>query len=145
MTKFYDPNREELTSTLNITSLRPVPSDAEPTSKLSSDELRIVKALSPETAMFIIIAGPGKGSRFLIDTDLVSIGRDPQSDIFLDDITVSRKHAQLKKKSEYLVEDLNSLNGTYINSKSVSKASLSNGDELQIGKYRLTFFVANEK
>ena len=83
--------------------------------------------------------------RHRVDTDLVSIGRDPQSDIFLDDITVSRKHAQLKKKSEYLVEDLNSLNGTYINSKSVSKASLSNGDELQIGKYRLTFFVANEK
>ena len=144
MAKYYDPNRDELTSTLNITSLRPVPSELDPQEKLSSHEKSIIKALNPGTAMFIILAGPGKGSRYLIDSDEISIGRDPGSDIFLDDITVSRKHALLRKKSSYLVEDLNSLNGTYLNANSVTKTSLKNGDELQVGKFRLTFFIAHE-
>lgn len=144
MAKYFDPNRDELTSTLNVTSLRPVPSELDPQEKLSSSERSIISKLNPGTAMFIILAGPGKGSRYLIDTDEVSIGREPSSDIFLDDITVSRKHAKLKKKSAYIVEDLNSLNGTYLNAESVTKSSLKNGDELQVGKFRLTFFIANE-
>ena len=144
MAKYYDPNRDELTSTLNVTSLRPVPSELDPKEKLSSSERAIITELSPGTAMFVILAGPGKGSRYLIDSDEVSIGREPSSDIFLDDITVSRKHAILKKKSAYIVEDLNSLNGTYLNANSISKSSLGNGDELQIGKFRLTFFTAQE-
>jgi pSer/pThr/pTyr-binding forkhead associated (FHA) protein len=144
MAKYYDPNRDELTSTLNITSLRPVPGENDPTEKLSSLEREIISKLIPGTAMFIILSGPGKGSRFLIDGDQVSIGREPNNDIFLDDITVSRKHAVLRKKSGYIVEDLNSLNGTYLNANSITKTSLNNGDELQIGKYRLTFFIANE-
>lgn len=144
MAKYFDPNRDELTSTLNVTSLRPVPSELDPQEKLSSSERAIISKLNPGTAMFIILAGPGKGSRYLIDTDEVSIGREPSSDIFLDDITVSRKHAKLKKKSAYIVEDLNSLNGTYLNAESVTKSSLKNGDELQVGKFRLTFFIANE-
>lgn len=142
MAKYYDPNRDELTSTLNVTSLRPVPSELDPQEKLNSAERSIISELSPGTAMFVILAGPGKGSRYLIDSEEVTIGRDPGSDIFLDDITVSRKHALLKKKSSYIVEDLNSLNGTYLNANSVSKSSLSNGDELQVGKFRLTFFLA---
>ena len=98
-----------------------------------------------ETAMLFILSGPGKGSRYLIDQDEVSIGREPSSDIFLDDITVSRKHAKLRKKSSYLIEDLNSLNGTYLNANSIDKSSLKSGDELQIGKFRLTFFVADKE
>ena len=144
MAKFYDPNRDELTSTLNISSLRPVPSELDPAEKLSSQEKSIVSKLEPGSAMLIILSGPGKGSRFLIDSDEVSIGREPSNEIFLDDITVSRKHAKLKKKGTFIVEDLNSLNGTYINANSISKSSLKNGDELQVGKYRLTFFAANE-
>lgn len=144
MAKFYDPNRDELTSTLNIASLRPVPSELDPIEKLSSQEKSIVSKLEPGSAMLIILAGPGKGSRFLIDSDEVNIGREPGNEIFLDDITVSRKHAKLKKKGTFIVEDLNSLNGTYINANSISKSSLKNGDELQVGKYRLTFFAANE-
>jgi pSer/pThr/pTyr-binding forkhead associated (FHA) protein len=100
--------------------------------------------LNPGTAMFLILAGPGKGSRYLIDSEEINIGREPSNEIFLDDITVSRKHAKLRKKSSYIIEDLNSLNGTYLNADSVSKASLKNGDELQVGKYRLTFFTADE-
>jgi hypothetical protein len=145
MAKYYDPNRDELTSTLNVTSLRPVPSEIDPAEKLSSEERKIVQKLEPGTAMFLILNGPGKGSRFLIDQNEVIIGREPSSDIFLDDITVSRKHAKIRKKSEFLVEDLNSLNGTYINANSISKSSLSTGDEVQVGKYRLTFFLASEK
>ena len=91
-----------------------------------------------------ILAGPGKGSRYLVDSEEITIGRDPSNDIFLDDITVSRKHAKLRKKSSFIVEDLNSLNGTYLNANSISKSSLKNGDEVQIGKYRLTFFIAQE-
>lgn len=145
MAKFYDPNRDELTSTLNVTSLRPVPSELDPLEKLSSAEKSIIADLNPGTAMFVILAGPGKGSRYLIDSDQVSIGREPANDIFLDDITVSRKHALLRKKTSFIVEDLNSLNGTYLNANSISKSSLTNGDELQIGKFRLTFFVAKER
>ncbi len=145
MAKYYDPNRDELTSTLNITSLRPVPSELDPLEKLSSAEKAIISELNPGTAMFLILAGPGKGSRYLINAEQVTIGREPANDIFLDDITVSRKHAVLKKKSSFIVEDLNSLNGTYLNANSISKSSLTDGDELQIGKFRLTFFAAKER
>lgn len=142
--KYFDPNRDELTSTLNVTSLRPVPNELDPKEKLSSQEKSIIGKLSPGTAMFLILTGPGKGSRYLIDSQELTIGRDPSNDIFLDDITVSRKHAKLTKKSQFFVEDLNSLNGTYLNANSIKKSSLKNGDEVQIGKYRLTFFVAHE-
>ena len=145
MAKFYDPNRDELTSTLNVTSLRPVPSEIDPREKLGTEEKEIISHLLPETAMLFILSGPGKGSRYLIDQDEVSIGREPSSDIFLDDITVSRKHAKLRKKSSYLIEDQNSLNGTYLNANSIDKSSLKSGDELQIGKFRLTFFVADKE
>jgi pSer/pThr/pTyr-binding forkhead associated (FHA) protein len=95
--------------------------------------------------MLISLAGPGKGARFLLDTDCITIGRDATSEIFLDDVTVSRKHCRilrLKIGSEiaFEVEDLKSLNGTYVNAVSKARTSLSHGDELQVGKYRLTFF-----
>jgi pSer/pThr/pTyr-binding forkhead associated (FHA) protein len=95
--------------------------------------------------MLISLAGPGKGARFLLDTDSVTIGRDATSEIFLDDVTVSRKHCQifrLKVGSDtaFEIEDLKSLNGTYINAVSKARTSLSHGDEVQVGKYRLTFF-----
>ena len=144
MAKFYDPNRDELTSTLNVTSLRPVPSEIDPHEKLSADEKAIISKLEPGNAMFLILAGPGKGSRYLLDKEELSVGREPSSDIFLDDITVSRKHARLIRKASFMVEDQNSLNGTYVNAKSIDKSSLKNGDEVQIGKFRLTFFVASK-
>ena len=145
MDKFFDPNKDELTSTLNVTSLRPVPSETSPLERLSSVERGIINKLEPNSAMLIILAGPGKGSRFLIDSDLIAIGRDPKSDIFLDDITVSRKHAVISRKNGFFVEDSNSLNGTYINSNLVKKSSLNNGDELQVGKIRMTCFLSSER
>ena len=102
MAKFYDPNRDELTSTLNVTSLRPVPSEIDPREKLGSEEKEIISHLLPETAMFLILSGPGKGSRYLIDQDELSIGREPSSDIFLDDITVSRDRKSTRLNSSHI-------------------------------------------
>lgn len=141
-------NKKDLTSTLNIASLRSVPdfvSEKTLLDSLSSEEFNVLKNLPKDSGMLISLAGPGKGARFLLDTDCVTIGRDVTSEIFLDDVTVSRKHCQisrLKNGSEtaFQIEDLKSLNGTYVNAVSKAVTSLSHGDEVQVGKYRLTFF-----
>ena len=138
----------DLTSTLNISSLRSVPdfvSEQSLLESLSSEEFNVLKDLPKDCGMLISLAGPGKGARFLLDIDQVAIGRDPSSEIFLDDVTVSRKHCHiLRTKSgtttTFEVEDLKSLNGTYVNAVSKVKSSLNHGDEVQVGKYRLTFF-----
>ncbi len=143
-----DSNGIDLTSTLNIGSLRSVPdfvSEKSLLDSLSSEEFNVLKDLPKDSGMLISLAGPGKGARFLLDIDQVTIGRDSKSEIFLDDVTVSRKHCQiLRSKSgtvtTFEVEDLKSLNGTYVNAVSKVKTSLNHGDEVQVGKYRLTFF-----
>lgn len=138
----------DLTSTLNIASLRSVPdyvSEQSLLDSLSSEEFNILKDLPHDCGMLISLAGPGKGSRFLLDVDCVTIGRDGASEIFLDDVTVSRKHCQILRKkignmTSFEIEDLKSLNGTYVNAISKANTSLNHGDEVQVGKYRLTFF-----
>lgn len=143
-----ESDKKDLTSTLNIASLRSVPdfvSEKTLLDSLSSEEFNVLKDLPKDSGMLISLAGPGKGARFLLDTDSVTIGRDATSEIFLDDVTVSRKHCQifrLKVGSDtaFEIEDLKSLNGTYINAVSKARTSLSHGDEVQVGKYRLTFF-----
>jgi len=138
----------DLTNTLNISSLRSVPdfvSEKSLLDSLSSEEFNVLKDLSRDSGMFISLAGPGKGARFLLDTDCITIGRDSSSEIFLDDVTVSRKHCQVVRSKSgsvttFEVEDLKSLNGTYVNAVSKVKTSLNHGDEVQVGKYRLTFF-----
>jgi pSer/pThr/pTyr-binding forkhead associated (FHA) protein len=138
----------DLTNTLNISSLRSVPdfvSEKSLLDSLSSEEFNVLKDLSRDSGMFISLAGPGKGARFLLDTDCITIGRDSSSEIFLDDVTVSRKHCQVLRSkigsvTTFEVEDLKSLNGTYVNAVSKVKTSLNHGDEVQVGKYRLTFF-----
>lgn len=141
-------NTPDLTSTLNIASLRSVPdfvSEQSLIDSLSSEEFNILKDLPHDSGMLISLAGPGKGARFLLDIDCVTVGRDSSSEIFLDDVTVSRKHCQiLRNKSgsstTFELEDLKSLNGTYVNAISKVNTSLNHGDEVQVGKYRLTFF-----
>ncbi|TSA22629.1 MAG: FHA domain-containing protein [Actinomycetales bacterium] len=138
----------DLTSTLHISSLRSVsdsPSDNSLLDALSSEEFNILKDLTRDCAMFISLAGPGKGARFLLNSDCVTIGRESSSEIFLDDVTVSRKHCQVLRtrsgsSTTFEIEDLKSLNGTYVNAISKVKTSLNHGDEVQVGKYRLTFF-----
>ncbi|MBD0862697.1 FHA domain-containing protein [Gordonia sp. zg691] len=99
-----------------------------------------VERLAPGTALLVVKRGPNAGSRFLLDQPTTSAGRHPDSDIFLDDVTVSRRHAEFRLgDNEFQVVDVGSLNGTYVNREPVDTASLSNGDEVQIGKFRLVF------
>ena len=82
------------------------------------------------------------GARFLLDSESTVAGRNPKSEIFLDDVTVSRKHATfVRGEGGFLVLDMGSLNGTYVNRDLTDEARLNNGDEIQIGKYRFTFFT----
>jgi ribosomal protein L40E len=89
----------------------------------------------------IVRAGGGRaGETFPLEHERITIGRSPDCEIFLDDVTVSRKHAVIAKKDDdFRIEDEGSLNGTFVNKKRVEAADLENGDELQIGKYRLTY------
>ena len=138
----------DLTSTLHLSALRSVPNFLSENSlldSLSTEEFNIVKVLDSQSAMLISLAGPGKGARFLLKSQLTTIGRDASSEIFLDDVTVSRKHCQIVRTigptgTKFELEDLKSLNGTYLNSISKNKSVLNHGDEVQVGKYRLTFF-----
>jgi hypothetical protein len=96
--------------------------------------------LPPGTALLVVLRGPNAGSRFLLDADFTSAGRHPDSDIFLDDVTVSRRHAEFYRHGDrFTVRDVGSLNGTYVNRDRIEEAELFGGDEVQIGKFRLLF------
>jgi pSer/pThr/pTyr-binding forkhead associated (FHA) protein len=101
-----------------------------------------VEGLPRGSALVIVKRGPNAGSRFQLDQPVTSAGRHPNSDIFLDDITVSRRHAEFQREEgQFRIVDIGSLNGTYINRKPVQSAVLANGDEIQIGKFRLVFLT----
>ena len=101
-----------------------------------------VEGLPTGSALLVVKRGPNAGSRFLLDQATTSAGRHPDSDIFLDDVTVSRRHAEFRLESgEFQVVDVGSLNGTYVNREPVDSAVLANGDEVQIGKFRLVFLT----
>ncbi len=104
-----------------------------------------VDALPVGHALLVVQKGPGAGSRFLLDQDVVNAGRHPDSEIFLDDVTVSRRHAVFDRAGDqFTVSDVGSLNGTYVNRDRIEKVQLTDGDEVQIGKYRLVFFAGHE-
>lgn len=108
--------------------------------RLSAEDQQTVDALRPGTALLIVLRGPNTGARFLLDAQEVSAGRHPDSDIFLDDVTVSRRHAVFASEAaDYLVRDVGSLNGTYVNRERIDQAVLDQGDEVQIGKFRLVY------
>ena len=110
---------------------------------LSPGDQAAVDALPPGSALLIVQRGPQSGSRFLLDADETNAGRHPDSDIFLDDVTVSRRHAEFRREgSGYTVHDVGSLNGTYVNREPIDAAPLSGGDEVQIGKFRLVYLTA---
>ena len=101
-----------------------------------------IDGLPPGSALLVVKRGPNAGSRFLLDEDTTSAGRHPDSDIFLDDVTVSRRHAEFHRDGgSFAVRDVGSLNGTYVNREPVDTAVLANGDEVQIGKFRLVFLT----
>jgi len=105
--------------------------------------------ISPEEleggrGVLIVKRGPNAGSKFFMDADVTHIGRHPDSDIFLDDITVSRRHAELRRGAEgFALHDVGSLNGTYVNRERVEQADLHSGDEIQIGKFKLVFLTGS--
>ena len=113
---------------------------------LTRADLATVEALRPGTALLVVLRGPNTGARFLLDDDEVLSGRHPDSDIFLDDVTVSRKHAVFVQENDgYAVRDVGSLNGTYVNRELVDHAALRTGDEVQIGKFRLVFYAGQRQ
>ncbi|MEN9698342.1 MAG: hypothetical protein RL448_297 [Actinomycetota bacterium] len=131
-------NHYEPTSTINL-GLRSI---KEPTAleQLSSEELNLINQLNPNTAMLIIHRGPNRGERFLLNSEEISIGRASENEIFLDDITVSRKHGLIHHRDQlFELQDLGSLNGTYVNNNSVARVTLSHGDEIQFGKFHMLF------
>ncbi len=111
---------------------------------LNEADAAAVDALPAGSALLVVQRGPSAGSRFLLDTDLVSAGRHPESEIFLDDVTVSRRHAEFRRGPDgYRVADVGSLNGTYVNRDRIDEVRLQGGDEVQIGKYRLVYFASH--
>ena len=95
------------------------------------------------SALLIVQRGPSAGARFLLDTDRITAGRHPKSDIFLDDVTVSRRHCEfIRQENGYMVRDVGSLNGTYIDRERVESHLLTSGEEVQIGKFRLAYYPA---
>ncbi|MFF9494850.1 FHA domain-containing protein [Streptomyces flaveolus] len=137
----------ETTSTISISGLEAY--DAEMTGQtavpaLSPEAQAAVDALPLGSALLVVRRGPNSGSRFLLDGELTTAGRHPQSDIFLDDVTVSRRHVEFRRSPDgsFTVADVGSLNGTYVNRERIDQVALSNGDEVQIGKYRLVFYAS---
>lgn len=118
------------------------PLDGEPIALgLTAEQTAAVQAL-PRTSALLVMqrGGPGSGARFLLDADRTVAGRSTDADIFLDDVTVSRKHAEfVRELDDFLVRDIGSLNGTYVNRERIDSVVLRPGDEVQIGKFRMTF------
>ncbi|WP_084101962.1 FHA domain-containing protein [Demequina sp. NBRC 110051] len=131
----YDESPVERTMSLDAQ----IPSDDAP-ARLSTQDDAAIDALDGSCALLIVHHGPNQGARFLLDVDVTTAGRSVSADIFLDDVTVSREHVQfVRTGSTFTVKDAGSLNGTYVNRELVSERVLQAGDEVQIGKYRMTF------
>lgn len=134
--------RNDLTTTIHLTALRSVESPLTKLLEQAGQELKeVLAALNDDAAMLVCLIGPNKGARYLLDGEVTRIGRSTDSEIFLDDVTVSRKHAQIiNRNRKFNLEDSGSLNGTYLNGSITTSALLKDGDEVQIGKFRMHFF-----
>ncbi len=111
---------------------------------VSVEEQEAIAALPSGSALLIVRRGPNTGARFLLDADVTVAGRHPDADIFLDDVTVSRKHAEFHRDgTSFSVRDLGSLNGLFFNGERIDgSATLVDGSEVQVGKFRLTFYAS---
>jgi pSer/pThr/pTyr-binding forkhead associated (FHA) protein len=113
--------------------------------QLNPVDAAAVDALPVGSALLVVQRGPGAGSRFLLDKEITTAGRHADSEIFLDDVTVSRRHATFTREGDtFTVADAGSLNGTYVNRDRIDTVLLKDTDEVQIGKYRLVFFQGHE-
>ena len=145
----------ELTTTLRLGSQPEVSPTESPLlegylSAVSDDEKAILEEIingSGDKSMLIIFKGPAKGSRYLITREGATIGRSHESEIFLDDVTVSRTHAAItyeQQTARFGITDRSSLNGTYVNGSVVEKANLNHGDQVQVGKFHLLFITGQK-
>lgn len=133
----------DATARFTIGSEAVVPAEFSGELRLSQSDQAMVDALRPGTALLIAMRGPNAGARFLLDDEEIGSGRHTDSDIFLDDVTVSRRHAVFRRGAQgYSVVDVGSLNGTYVNGAITDAADLRSGDEVQIGKFRFVYFAA---
>jgi pSer/pThr/pTyr-binding forkhead associated (FHA) protein len=111
--------------------------------EVSPEEQQAITALPSGSALLVVRRGPNVGARFLLDSDVTTAGRHPNADIFLDDVTVSRRHTEfLRHGTTFEIRDLGSLNGTYFDGVRIDTALLSDGAEVQVGKFRLTFYAS---
>lgn len=135
-----EAHQRPVDSTSTFSSVPALDADTE---ELTADDVATAGGLQAGTALLLVQRGPSAGARFLLNTDTVTVGRHPDSDIFLDDITVSRRHATFTRTGNgYVVADLGSLNGTYVNRDRIEgDIALSGGDEVQIGKFRLIYIT----
>ena len=134
------------TSTITISGGGFEPGESSEKSEgLSGADQAAIDNLPPGSALLVVRRGPNSGSRFLLDSDATTAGRHPSSDIFLDDVTVSRRHAEFVRTGDgFAVRDVGSLNGTYVNRERIDETSLASGDEVQVGKYRLVFYPSQQ-
>lgn len=111
---------------------------------VTAEEQEAIASLPSGSALLVVRRGPNVGARFLLDADTTTVGRHPEADIFLDDVTVSRRHADfLRDGIRFSVKDLGSLNGTYLNGERINgTVALNDGAEVQVGKFRLTFYAS---
>ena len=134
--------REPAAETTSI-GLPPAATTLHPKPLLTLEEQAAVDALPAGSALLIAHSGPNRGARFLLDQDVTSAGRHPDADIFLDDVTVSRKHVEFRRTGTgFTLVDAGSLNGTYVNNDRVDSLALRSGNEVQIGKFRLTYYAS---
>ncbi|MFM7491077.1 MAG: FHA domain-containing protein [Actinomycetota bacterium] len=142
-----DQAREnDLTTTINLGALRSVSDHLSSLlDKATQKERDVIAALPEGSAMLIALSGPARGSRFLLNSASTTLGRSTDNEIFLDDVTVSRKHAEITRNGKnYSIRDCGSLNGTYVDGVVQESAELSDGMEIQIGKFRLHFFLGGK-
>lgn len=131
-----------MSDTTSIKRDAPTPLPKRALDSLTPTERSVVGELGDGSALLLVQKGPNAGARYLLNSDLVTVGRNPESDIFLDDVTVSRKHAEFHRVSKsFSVVDSGSLNGTYVNGELAERTDLVNGDSVQVGKYRLLFMT----
>lgn len=129
------------TTSIGLPLLSPVEGDR----NLDEEDRAAVNALPVGSALLVAHEGPNMGARFLLDQEVISVGRHPDADIFLDDVTVSRAHARFQREGEgFRLTDAGSLNGTYVNGDRVDSVTLRSGMDVQVGKFRLTYYAGTQ-
>ena len=132
--------KDELDHTSKLSAISPNDPVEEAEPGLTAQDRKAIENLPPRSALLIVRKGPNLGARFLLDADSTVAGRHPKCEIFLDDVTVSRKHAAFVRDGEgFLLRDLGSLNGTWVDGAIVNAAPLHDGSSVQIGTFTLIY------